>query len=114
MVVDPTKALWFAVMFLILQEIENNLIYPKVVGTSIGLSGMWVLLAISVGGELFGIFGMIVMIPVASVAYTVLSEATEKRLKKRAVAGEKLVAQPPEISKNRKEKKLIPAEDVEE
>ena len=114
MVVNPTKALWFAVMFLILQEIENNLIYPKVVGTSIGLSGMWVLLAISVGGELFGIFGMIVMIPVASVAYTVLSEATEKRLKKRAVAGEKLVAQPPEISKNRKEKKLIPAEDVEE
>ena len=106
MVVDPTKALWFAVMFLILQEIENNLIYPKVVGTSIGLSGMWVLLAISVGGELFGIFGMIAMIPVASVIYTLLSESTAKRLQKRQIAGEKLVAQPPEISKNRREKKL--------
>jgi predicted PurR-regulated permease PerM len=114
MVVDPTKALWFALMFLILQEIENNLIYPKVVGTSIGLSGMWVLLAISIGGELFGVFGMIVMIPIASVIYTLLSEATEKRLQKRNVANEKLVAQPPEIAKNKKEKKLIPAEDAEE
>ena len=114
MVVDPTRALWFMLMFLILQEIENNLIYPKVVGTSIGLSGMWVLLAISIGGELFGIFGMIVMIPIASVIYTVLSEATEKRLQKRSVAADKLVAQPPEIAKNRREKKLLPTEDVEE
>ena len=114
MVVDPTKALWFMAMFLVVQEIENNLIYPKVVGTSIGLSGMWVLLAISIGGELFGVFGMIVMIPIASVIYTLLSEVTEKRLQKRNVANEKLVAQPPEISKNKKEKKLIPAEDAEE
>ena len=114
MVVDPTRALWFMLMFLILQEIENNLIYPKVVGTSIGLSGMWVLLAISIGGELFGIFGMIVMIPIASVIYTILSEATEKRLQKRSVAADKLVAQPPEIAKNRREKKLLPTEDVEE
>lgn len=114
MVVDPTRALWFMLMFLILQEIENNLIYPKVVGTSIGLSGMWVLLAISIGGKLFGIFGMIVMIPIASVIYTILSEATEKRLQKRSVAADKLVAQPPEIAKNRREKKLLPTEDVEE
>ena len=114
MVVDPTKALWFMAMFLVVQEIENNLIYPKVVGTSIGLSGMWVLLAISIGGELFGVFGMIVMIPIASVIYTLLSEATEKRLQKRNVANEKLVAQPPEIAKNKKEKKVIPAEDAEE
>ena len=114
MVVDPTRALWFMLMFLVLQEIENNLIYPKVVGTSIGLSGMWVLLAISIGGELFGIFGMIVMIPIASVIYTILSEATEKRLQKRSVAADKLVAQPPEIAKNRREKKLLPTEDVEE
>ena len=114
MVVDPTRALWFMLMFLVLQEIENNLIYPKVVGTSIGLSGMWVLLAISIGGELFGIFGMIVMIPIASVIYTILSEATEKRLQKRSVAADKLVAQPPEIAKNRREKKLLPTEDAEE
>ena len=57
---------------------------------------------------------MIVMIPIASVIYTILSEATEKRLQKRSVAADKLVAQPPEIAKNRREKKLLPTEDVEE
>ena len=67
-----------------------------------------------VAALLFGVFGMIVMIPIASVIYTLLSEATEKRLQKRNVANEKLVAQPPEIAKNKKEKKLIPAEDAEE
>ncbi len=105
MVVDPTKAVWFSVMFLILQEIENNLIYPRVVGTSIGLSGMWVLVAISIGGELFGIFGMIAMIPVASVVYTILSEATAKRLAKRQVESDKLVPQPPQIVSIRKKPK---------
>ena len=63
MVVDPTKALWFMAMFLVVQEIENNLIYPKVVGTSIGLPGMWVLVAVTIGGEIMGVAGMLVMIP---------------------------------------------------
>jgi predicted PurR-regulated permease PerM len=88
--------LWFCAMFLVVQEIENNLVYPRVVGTSIGLSGMWVLLAISVGGDLFGVFGMVVMIPAAAVIYTLLSEATQRRLDKRDVAATKLEAQPPE------------------
>ena len=105
MVVDPTKAFWFVIMFLILQQIENNLIYPRVVGTSIGLSGMWVLLAISVGGELFGVFGMIVMIPIASVAYTLLSEFTAKRISKRGIDAEKLSAQPPEATAKKKKAK---------
>ena len=51
---DPALALWFVVMFIILQQIENNLIYPRVVGTSVGLSGMWVLLAVAVGGQFMG------------------------------------------------------------
>lgn len=114
MVVDPSKAVWFALMFLILQQIENNLIYPKVVGTSIGLSGMWVLLAIAVGGELFGVIGMIVMIPIASVIYTVLSEVTRKRLEKRNIATEKLEAQEPRIPKRRKEKKLKFTSNIDE
>ena len=105
MVADPTKALWFVIMFLILQQIENNLIYPRVVGTSIGLSGMWVLLAISVGGELFGVFGMIAMIPVASVAYTLLSEVTAKRLTHRGISSQKLDAQPPGSIVKQKKKK---------
>lgn len=88
--------LWFCIMFLVVQEIENNLVYPRVVGTSIGLSGMWVLLAISIGGDLLGVFGMVIMIPAAAVIYTLISEATGKRLENKHIAEDKLVAQPVE------------------
>ncbi len=94
---DPLLAVGFVIMFLILQQIENNLIYPRVVGTSIGLSGMWVLLAVAVGGEFFGVAGMFLMIPMASVLYTLLREFALKRLGQRNVAPEKLVPQPPEL-----------------
>ena len=67
---NPLQALTFVAMFLILQQLENNLIYPRVVGTSIGLPGMWVLVAVTIGGELMGVFGMLLMIPLASVLYT--------------------------------------------
>jgi len=82
-------------MFLILQQLENNLIYPRVVGSSIGLPGMWVLLAVAIGGDLMGVGGMLLMIPLAAVVYTLLREFTEKQLEKRGVPQEKLVDQPP-------------------
>lgn len=94
---SPVMAVWFVVMFLILQQIEGNLIYPKVVGTSIGLPGMWVLLALSVGGGLMGIGGMLLMIPVASVLYALIREFTVKRLKERNIDPDKLVDHPPEL-----------------
>ena len=81
-------------MFLVLQQIENNLIYPRVVGTSIGLSGMWVLIAVGVGGSLMGVAGMFLMIPVTSVVYTLLAEYTNKRLANMSVDKEKLQASP--------------------
>lgn len=90
------KALWFVVMFLIIQQFEGNVIYPKVVGKSVGLPGMWVLFAVSVGGELMGIAGMFVMIPVVSVLYTLLREVTSKRLEIKGVPRDKLQDQPPE------------------
>lgn len=93
---DPIKAVWFVVMFLVIQQIEGNVIYPKVVGSSVGLPGMWVLLAVAVGGELMGVAGMFIMIPVVSVLYTLLSEITYKRLDNRGIDQEKLQAQPPE------------------
>ena len=99
------QALWFCVMFLILQEIENNMIYPKVVGTSIGLSGMWVLVAIGVGGELMGVFGMFIMIPVVSVLYTLFSEIVYKRLEARNIPADKLRDHPPALSSKFKEKR---------
>lgn len=107
LVSNPLQALWFVVMFLILQGIENNIIYPRVVGNSVGLSGMWVLIAISIGGELLGIVGMFLMVPVTSVLYVLLQDAVNRSLSKKTIQGEKLQAQPPEIitPERRKQKK---------
>ena len=105
LVQDPMLAVWFVVMFLVLQQIEGNMIYPKVVGTSIGLPGMWVLVAVAVGGDLMGIGGMLLMIPLASVLYALTREYTDKRLAANGVPNEKLQDQPPEIKSNFKEKR---------
>ena len=102
---DPLLAVWFVVMFLVIQQIEGNMIYPKVVGNSIGLNGMWVLVAVAVGGELMGIAGMFLMIPVASVLYTLLQEATNKRLSAMEIDPEKLKDQPPALYSHLKEKR---------
>lgn len=100
---DPMQAVWFLVMFLVVQQIEGNLIYPKVVGTSIGLSGMWVIVAISVGGDLFGVAGMLLMIPFASVIQTILREEVAVRVYHRKINPEKLEAQPPILKSHLKE-----------
>ena len=110
---DPFQALSFIAMFLVIQQLEGNLIYPRVVGTSVGLPGMWVLVAVTVGGELMGVGGMLVMIPLTSVFYTLAREFTEKRLAQRNIPEEKLQNQPPEIksrieqNRERKENKKI-------
>ena len=102
---DPMQAIIFVAMFLVVQQIENNLIYPRVVGTSIGLNGMWVLVAISFGGEVMGIAGMFLMIPMASVVYTLIREFTNKRLEGKDIDPEKLKDQPPELLSHFKEKR---------
>ena len=94
---NPIQAVSFVVMFLILQQLENNLIYPRVVGTSIGLPGMWVLVAVTVGGDLMGVGGMLLMIPLASVLYALAREFTDKRLAERNIPLEKLQDQPIQI-----------------
>ena len=78
--VNPSQAAAFIVLFIVLQQIEGNLIYPKVVGGSIGLPAIWVLVAVTLGGSLFGIVGMLVFIPIISVVYTLLKEDVNKRL----------------------------------
>ncbi len=100
---DPFQAVLFIAMFLVIQQIEGNLIYPKVVGTSIGLPGMWVLVAVTVGGEVMGIVGMLVMIPLASVCYTLLREFTTKRVEEKDIDPVKLQAHPPELKSQFKE-----------
>jgi len=108
---DPLQALTFIAMFLVIQQLENNLIYPRVVGTSIGLPGMWVLVSVTVGGELMGVAGMLVMIPLVSVLYTLAREFTSRRLEARNIPEEKLQAHPAVIKsqfqKNRERKERI-------
>ena len=77
---DPMQAVIFVILFLVIQQFEGNVIYPKVVGESIGLPGMWVLLAVAVGGGVMGVMGMLLMVPLASVLYTLLREFTSKRV----------------------------------
>jgi len=77
---DPIQAVWFIVMFLIIQQIEGNLIYPRVVGSSVGLPSIWVLVAVSVGGSLFGVGGMLLFIPLLSTVYALVRENANKRL----------------------------------
>lgn len=83
--VNPLQAVAFVVMFLVLQQIEGNFIYPYVVGNSVGLPSMWVLVAVSVGASLMGVVGMLVFIPIVSVIYTLLRGIVNRRLKERKI-----------------------------
>lgn len=80
---NPTQALLFVILFLILQQIEGNLIYPKVVGNSVGLPSIWVLVAVSLGGSLFGIAGMLFFIPIVSTVYSLLRDDVNLRNSKK-------------------------------
>lgn len=83
--IDPTKAFWFIIYFIILQQIEGNLIYPKVVGESVGLPAIWVILAVTIGGSLFGVVGMLIGVPFVSVLYKVLRKNVHKNLNKKQI-----------------------------
>ncbi len=85
LMVSPIKALWFIIFILILQQLEGNLIYPKVVGKSVGLPSMWVLTAVTLGGGMLGVFGMLVAVPIFSVIYTLFAKYIDKRVKKKKV-----------------------------
>ena len=74
------------VLFLVIQQLEGNLIYPRVVGSSVGLPPIWVLAAVSLGASMFGVVGMLLFIPIVSVLYTLLREETHRRLRKKAAA----------------------------
>lgn len=80
LMISPLKALIFLIFLVILQQIEGNVIYPRVVGTSIGLPGIWVLAAVTVGGGLLGLLGVLLSVPVASVLYTLLRRDVHRRL----------------------------------
>ena len=83
--IDPMKALIFIVLFLVLQQIEGNFIYPHVVGNSVGLPSIWVLVAVSIGASLMGVVGMLIFIPIVSVVYTILRGIVNRRLKEKKI-----------------------------
>ena len=88
-ITDPWKALMFIVLFLVLQQIEGNLIYPHVVGSSVGLPSIWVLAAVTLGGNLMGIVGMLFFIPLCSVLYALFRGYVQKRLVEKKVPARK-------------------------
>ena len=80
---SPVKALVFVIVFLVVQQLENNLIYPRVVGSSVGLPSIWVFFAVTIGGSFFGVVGMLIFIPLVSTLYILIKEDTEKRIKEK-------------------------------
>ena len=86
--IDPIKALIFIIFIIVLQQIEGNLIYPHVVGKNIGLPSIWVLVAITIGGSLFGIMGMVIGLPILSIIYAIVTENTNKKLQEKGLKEE--------------------------
>ncbi|WP_019243440.1 MULTISPECIES: AI-2E family transporter [Bacillus] len=86
LMVDPMQALWFIIFIIVLQRFDAYFIYPRVVGSSVGLPGMWVLFAVIVGGSAFGIIGMLIGVPVFSIIYCLLQQAVSKRLKMKGLS----------------------------
>lgn len=85
LLVKPIQAVWFVIFIIVLQQFEGNLIYPKVVGKSVGLPGIWVLVAVTVGGNAMGVMGMLISVPLCSVLYAVSREAVNNKLKMKRI-----------------------------
>jgi predicted PurR-regulated permease PerM len=89
---DPVKAFFFIIFLVGLQQIETNIIYPKIVGDSIGLPGLIVLACVTVGGGLGGVAGLLISVPVTSVVYTLIKEFVDVTLEKKRLEKERLLA----------------------
>lgn len=85
LMVDPMQAFWFLIYIVVLQQLEGNLIYPRVVGKSVGLPGLWVLVAVTIGGNLWGVMGILLSVPLCSVVYSLFRQLVRDRLKKKHV-----------------------------
>ena len=81
--VSPLQALIFIIFILVLQQLEGNLIYPKVVGKSVGLPGIWVLVAVTVGASINGVLGMLLSVPIVSIIYSIVATNVKYRLEEK-------------------------------
>lgn len=102
---DPIQAIWFVVLFQVVQTFENNVIYPKVVGESVGLPGIWTLLSIILFGGMYGVVGMLVAVPLTASAYLIGSDFLNSRLEKKNITvttetiTQNLIDTPPSVDK---------------
>lgn len=87
-VVDPARAVWFLVLVLAIQQFEGNVIYPRVVGSAVGISGLWVMIALLLGGGLFGLLGAILCVPIMAVIHTLTREWVNRRLEEKRALGQ--------------------------
>ena len=90
LMIDPMQAFWFIVLFLVMQQIEGNLIYPHVVGGSVGLPSIWVLFAVTIGAITMGVVGMLINIPLCSIIYALLRDAVNKKLADKNISQKKI------------------------
>ena len=90
LMLSPTQALWFIVMFIIIQQLEGNLIYPYVVGNSVGLPSIWVLVAVTLGAGTLGVVGMLLFIPLFSILYSIIKEVVNNKIEKKQIDRSKL------------------------
>lgn len=97
LMINPIYSLWFLIFLILLQQFEGNVIYPRVVGSSIGLPGLWVMIAILLCGNLFGIIGILLGVPLFSVFYALLRQETELKLKEKEITEEEVMGKPPVV-----------------
>lgn len=107
LMINPIYSLWFLIFLVLLQQFEGNVIYPRVVGNSIGLPGLWVMIAILLCGNLFGIIGILLGVPLFSVFYALLRQETELKLKEREITEEEVMGKPPVMVPETKADKLV-------
>ena len=96
--ISPIKALWFLVFIIILQQVESNVIYPKMMGHKVGLPSLWIIVSVMLGGGLFGMMGIIICVPLASVIYTLLTEWILKRLREKKLCKQNATTIPDTIT----------------
>lgn len=89
-VVEPARALWFLIMVLAIQQFEGNVIYPRVVGNAVGISGLWVMIALLLGAGLFGLVGALLCVPIMAVIHTMVREWVNRRLEEKRTAGQEI------------------------
>ena len=106
LIINPMEALGFLVFLIVLQQFDGNILGPKILGETVGISGFWIMISVIVGGGLFGVPGMLLGVPIFAAIYTLVEEGAQIRLKKKAISVDD-VAPPTEDSPKEKARKSI-------